>query len=293
MPAEAAHRFMPPVSPHRCTSMDDPGLSERFAALGAWMDEARSASMAWYHQPLDVQTKADGSPVTQADRAVEHLLRDRIHAAFPSDGLLGEEHGAEPGSNGWRWIIDPIDGTASFMRGIPLWGTLVALEFTEPGLQPRVVAGIADYPALDERIEAPSTTIAWWTRRGTRDRCHVAPARALADALVCTTGTEYFRQAGRLEAWERLGRRCRALRGWSDCSALLLLCTGRVDAVVEPVMHPWDIGPFAAALPASGASWTDLDGNPYLLAESLVASSSAPLQRALLGALGGDQERCY
>jgi histidinol phosphatase-like enzyme (inositol monophosphatase family) len=273
---------MPSAELHRCNGMDALGLTERFAALAAWIDEARLASMTWYHQPLEVQTKSDGSPVTQADRAVEHLLREQIHATFGDDAILGEEHGAEPGSSRWRWIIDPIDGTASFMRGIPLWGTLVALEFTEPGEQPRIVAGIADYPALEERIESPSASEAWWIRRAHRIRCHVAPARPLAESVICTTGTEYFRQSNRMSTWQRLGQQCRSLRGWSDCSALLLLCTGRIDGVVEPVMHPWDIGPFAAILPAAGAAWAALGATDGVPGGSLAAASSQGLLSQLL-----------
>jgi fructose-1,6-bisphosphatase/inositol monophosphatase family enzyme len=110
----------------------------------------------------------------------------------------------------------------------------------------------------------------------------VAPARALADALICTTGTEYFQQSNRMSTWQRLGQQCRSLRGWSDCSALLLLCTGRIDGVVEPVMHPWDIGPFAAILPAAGAAWAALDDTDGAPGGSLAAASSQGLLTQIL-----------
>lgn len=273
---------MPIPTVHRCTVMRDDGLQARFDHLAQWLDELRQTSLHWAGQPLRVDTKSDGSPVTQADRAVEAALRDRIRMRYPKDAILGEEHGDEAGSSNWRWIIDPIDGTASFIRGLPLWGTLVGLEQRHRGGAPQVVAGIADYPALDERIEASSLEAAWWIRAGERQRCHVAPARPLQEAIVCTTGTEYFRRADRMRMWSRLGQASGSLRGWSDCTALLLLCTGRIDAAVEPVMHPWDIGPFGAILPASGAAWASLDGTQTHLDGSLAAASNPELLTQIL-----------
>ncbi len=262
--------------------MRDDGLQARFDHLAQWLDELRQTSLHWAGQPLRVDTKSDGSPVTQADRAIEAALRDRIRMHHPNDAILGEEHGDEAGSSAWRWIIDPIAGTASFVRGIPLWGTLVGLEQRPPGGAPQVVAGIADFPALDERIEAQSHHEAWWTRAQQRQRCRVAAPRPLHTATVCTTGTEYFRRTDRMRLWTRLGEQSGSLRGWGDCSALLLFCTGRVDAVVEPVMHPWDIGPFAAILPACGAAWTSLAGDRAHLSGSLLAATSTDLLAQLL-----------
>lgn len=262
--------------------MHDDGLQARFDHLVRWLDELRSISLHWARQPLQVDTKSDGSPVTQADRAIESALRSKIRMHHPHDAILGEEHGDEPGSSNWRWIIDPIDGTASFIRGIPLWGTLVGLEHRTERGEPVMVAGVADYPALGERIEASSPDAAWWTRADQRQRCRVAPPRPLHAATICTTSTEYFRSSNRLDLWSRLGRAAGSLRGWSDCSALLLLCTGRVDAVVEPVMHPWDIGPFAAILPACGAEWTSLAGERTHLSGSLMAATSTDLLAQLL-----------
>ncbi len=262
--------------------MHDDGLKARFDHLAQWLDELRAVSLHWAGQVLDVDTKSDGSPVTQADRAIESALRQKIRLHHPSDAILGEEHGDEAGSSGWRWIIDPIDGTASFIRGLPLWGTLVGLEQRTEGGEPIVVAGIADLPALDERIEALSHDEAWWTRGGLRQRCRVASPRPLHRATVCTTGTEYFQRTDRMRWWTRLGEQSGSLHGWSDCSALLLLCTGRVDAVVEPVMHPWDIGPFAAILPACGAAWTSLAGERTHFGGSLLAATSTDLLAQLL-----------
>jgi histidinol-phosphatase len=260
-------------------------VSIRMEALGSWIKDTRTLAMAHFRKGVSVESKTDGSPVTEADRAIEQLLAESIHASFPEDALLGEEHGARPGTSAWRWLLDPIDGTASFIRGIPLWGTLVALEHCDDAGQRIVVAGIADFPALDERLVAPSTEEAWWISPTGTVRCRTSSCTDLRQALVCTTSTEYFQRAGCLGAWVRLGHAAGSVRGWSDCSSLLLLATGRVDAVVDPVMHPWDIGPFAAILPASGASWSSLDGATHHLAGSLVTAATPALQRALLEAL--------
>jgi fructose-1,6-bisphosphatase/inositol monophosphatase family enzyme len=110
-----------------------------------------------------VELKADDTPVTAADRACETLIRRMIAADFPHDGLMGEEHGTQPGTSGFRWVIDPIDGTVSFARGVPLYGVLIAIEhLTHDG--PRVVAGVCELPALGERVWAASNRGAWWER---------------------------------------------------------------------------------------------------------------------------------
>jgi len=258
-------------------------------ALARWLDATRPIGMKHFKTALAVESKLGGSPVTVADRAIERSLADSIRSAFPDDGILGEEHGEHRGSSPWRWLLDPIDGTASFVRGMPLWGTLVGLEHHDASGVRSVVAGIADFPALDERLVAPSMEEAWWISPSGTVRCRTSTCTDLRQALVCTTSTEYFRRAGCLDAWGRLGLAAGSVRGWTDCSALLLLATGRIDAVVDPVMHPWDIGPFAAILPAAGACWSTLDGRTHHLAGSMVAAATPPLHGAILAALQAPQ----
>jgi len=258
-------------------------------ALARWLDAARPVGLRHFRAALTVECKDDGSPVTVADRAIERTLADSIRSAFPEDGLLGEEHGEHHGSNPWRWLLDPIDGTASFIRGMPLWGTLVGLEYRDAAGERTVVAGIADFPALGERLTAPSTREAWWSSPAGVVPCRTTACADLRTASVSTTSTEYFRRAGCMEAWARLGAASGSLRGWSDCVGLLLLATGRSDAVVDPVMHPWDVGPFAAILPAAGARWSGLDGRVHHLAGSLVASATPNLHMAILDALGSTE----
>lgn len=252
------------------------------SALARWLDAARPIGLTHFRSTLAIESKDDGSPVTIADRAIESNLAQSIRTEFPEDGILGEEYGEHQGSSPWRWLLDPIDGTASFVRGMPLWGTLVGLEYRDAAGERSVVAGIADYPALDERLVAPSTRKAWWSSPAGRVPCRTSGCTDLRAASVSTTSTEYFRRAGRLRTWIRLGEACGELRGWSDCTALLLLATGRLDAVVEPVMHPWDVGPFAAILPAAGATWSAFDGRMHHSAGSVVTAATAELHRDLL-----------
>ncbi len=216
---------------------------------------------------LVVETKSDDSPVTMADREIESYLRETILAAFPNDALLGEEHGEVVGSSGWRWILDPIDGTVSFAAGVPLFGTLIALEHCGDGA-PTIEAGICSFPALSEQLWAVRGGGAWWDRT-THDVAHrtrtVARARAcsqLKDALVVTTGLEYFESSNTTDSLVRVAQACRKIRGWSDCYGHALVATGRVDATIDPVMRPWDSGPFPVILTEAGGVFTDWSGKP-------------------------------
>lgn len=207
-------------------------------------------------------SKADGSPVTEADLACERLIRDAIRREFPQDAQLGEEFGAQEGTSGYRWIIDPIDGTVSFAAGVPMFGTLLAVEAVH-GDAPGCVAGICELPALRERVWASTGGGTWWERDGQPPlRTQVRRGAALEDALVVTTGWEYFRRAGAEAALSLLAARAGRIRGWTDCYGLALLCTGRCDAVVEPQMMPWDSAPFEVMVREADGVITDWPGNP-------------------------------
>ncbi len=201
---------------------------------------------------FEVEAKDDGSIVTAIDRDAEQQLRSALLAAFPDDAFLGEESGETPGVSGWRWIVDPVDGTASLARGVPLFGTLVGLE--QDGTP---VAGVAALPGLGECVWAGEGLGAWHSiDDGPPVAAAVSAATTLGDALVCTTSFDYFRDAGASDAHDRLVRAVGSMRGWSDASAMLLLVTGRVDAVVEPVLRPWDIVPWRTILKAAGGRFT-------------------------------------
>lgn len=204
-----------------------------------------------------VDLKRDGSEVTTADRNAEERLRKLIGEAFPGDGVLGEEFGESPSATGWRWILDPIDGTASFVHGVPLFGTLVACEF-----EGRTLAGVIHMPALGETVYASEGCGAWHVPRlhGPPSRAAVSRVMSLDRAMACTTSFDYFRHAGVEDALAAVHQGFGSTRGWSDCYAHVLCATGRIDAVVEPVLHPWDIAPMQVIYPEAGGRATDWRG---------------------------------
>lgn len=219
---------------------------------------------AFERQSFGVRDKPDGSPLTDADLACERLIRDAIAGAFPGDSIIGEEFGTDSGRGNFRWIIDPIDGTVSFASGVPLFGTLIAIE-SLAGEAPEVIAGVCEMSALRERVWGARGQGAWW-QRACREpvRARVRSPLPLRDALVVTTGWEYFHRAGCPAALELLARRAGRLRGWTDCYGMMLAITGRCDATVEPMMMPWDAGPFGLLMREAGGTYSDWTGEPSL-----------------------------
>ena len=227
---------------------------------------------------LTTDTKADGTIVTEADRAAETHGRDIIAHEFATDGLLGEEHGETPGTTGWRWVLDPIDGTVSFARGVPLYGVLVGLEYDETP-----VGGVIHLPAMRETVWGGRGQGAWHQRADTAPTAaRVSTVDRLADAMVCTTSYDYFRDAGCAPLHDRLCRASGSTRGWSDCSAHVLLATGRIDAVVEPLLSRWDISAVIAVIEAAGGRCTDFDGMDDPACTAAIVSNGR-LHEELLG----------
>lgn len=249
--------------------MDDshpnPELAPRIALMRDAASRAGQVALeAFKLQRFAVHGKPDGSPLTDADLACERLIRDAIAHRFPGDAVVGEELGSEAGTTGYRWVIDPIDGTVSFASGVPLFGTLIAVESLD-GNRPEVVAGVCEMPAVGERVWGVKGHGAWWEREGREpERARVRDPVPLKDALVVTTGWEYFARAGCSAALDLLAKRSGRLRGWTDCYGMLLTVTGRCDAAVEPMMMPWDAGPFGLLMGESGGAYSDWTGQTDL-----------------------------
>tara|TARA_B100001059_G_scaffold236532_1_gene287578 strand:+ start:5066 stop:5896 length:831 start_codon:yes stop_codon:yes gene_type:complete len=235
------------------------GLEQRLDAAHDIVDAA-SAILRHYFtdRSWSVEDKSDGSPVTTADRETEASIRAAIEKLFPGDGLIGEEYGADQaqGTTGYRWVIDPIDGTIAFVHGVPLFGTLIGIEH-----QGQALAGLMEFPIIHERAWAMRGHGAWY-RAGDAPpiRTRVSGTETLSDSMVCTTSFDYFREHAYPEAYVALGHACRRTRGWNDCYSELLLCTGRVDAVVEPELKRWDIGAIIPILQEAGGRFTDWAG---------------------------------
>jgi histidinol phosphatase-like enzyme (inositol monophosphatase family) len=240
--------------------MTTPPLAE---SVDFAMQAARRAGeiiLPYFQGGVAVETKGDGSPVTLADRGAEQELRRLIRERFPDDGVLGEEFGELPGTSGRRWILDPIDGTKAFVRGVPLFGVLIGMEQDgEP------VLGVVYMPALDEWVYAARGQGCWWLPSGRKPgapprRARVSSVPALGEALLLVNSYEYFAKGNRVAAHDLLLRAARHQRGWGDCYGHILVATGRAEVCVDPIMSPWDNAPLLPILQEAGGTFTDWQG---------------------------------
>ncbi|HEX6059798.1 MAG TPA: histidinol-phosphatase [Gemmatimonadaceae bacterium] len=231
---------------------------------------------------LGVETKADGSPVTAADRTAEQRAREWIEARFPEDGILGEEFGATREGARRRWILDPIDGTKSFVRGVPLWGTLVAVAEEET-----VLAGVAYFPAAGELVAAAPGEGCWWNDH----RCAVSRVSALERATVLTTDERFATRAAFREPWRRLASRAAVARSWGDCYGYLLVATGRAEVMVDEIMSPWDAAAVMPIVEEAGGVFTDFAGRRTAFGGSAIATNAtlADAAREVMRAAGAGE----
>ena len=238
---------------------------------------AGDAALRHFRGSLTVETKSDGSPVTAADREAERAVRDWVERKFPQDGVLGEEFGEDRPGAVRRWIIDPIDGTRSFVHGVPLWGSLIA--FCEGN---EVLAGAAYYPAVGEMLVAAPGQGAWWNGA----RCAVSTVSEMDCATVCTTDERFEAHPPRREGWESLADHAQMSRSWGDCYGYLLVATGRAEAMVDPVLSPWDAAALLPVIEEAGGRFTDWHGKRTAFGGSAVATNAALADRVreLLGA---------
>lgn len=210
----------------------------------------RQVSRRWFRHTLQVDTKADESPVTIADREVEAALRRHIAERFPEHGILGEELGRSHVDAEYVWSLDPIDGTRSFITGHPLWGTLIALLH-----RGTPVLGVIDMPVLDERWIG----IAGEPTRLNGARCHTSDRRRLADASLYSTSPDLFRDLESV-AFERLSRAVHMRRFGGDCYSYALLASGHVDLVLETDLQPYDYLALTPVIEGAGGTITDWSG---------------------------------
>ena len=204
-----------------------------------------------YRTGTAVDWKDDGSPVTAADRSAEEAVRAWIQERFPADGILGEEFGEQPGTSGRCWLVDPVDGTRAFVRGVPLWGSLVAVVEGE-----RVIAGAASFPAVGETVTAATGCGAWWN--GTR--ASVSDVADIGAATILVTDDRRIGPPISRDAWQALARRAADSRGWGDCFGYLLVATGRAEMMLDPIVNPWDVACFLPIIEEAGGVFTDLNG---------------------------------
>ena len=220
---------------------------------------------------LVVETKPDRSPVTEADRAVEQALRKRIGEERPGHGVVGEEFGADqPGST--RWILDPIDGTKNYLRGVPVWATLIGLE-----RDGAVVAGVVSAPALHRR---------WWAARGEGSfvngrRIRVSRVTDLSDAVLSYASLGSWEQHGLGEQFLTLARACWRTRAFGDFWSHMLVAEGAADLAVEPEVNLWDLAAPQVIVEEAGGRFTDLGGTPTPAGGSVVSTNGLLHDRVL------------
>ncbi|MBI5168788.1 MAG: histidinol phosphate phosphatase [Candidatus Eisenbacteria bacterium] len=250
---------------------------------------------ASYARPgIAVDTKGDGSPVTIADREAERFARAWIAERFPHDAIVGEEFGVTPARGGAaieasalsargaggaarQWILDPIDGTKSFVRGVPLWGTLIAVMEG-----PDVIAGAAAFPATHELVAAARGEGAWWNGA----RCAVSSVGSLAEATVLSTGTAFEPGDPRRARWDALGDRAGIVRTWGDCFGYLMVATGRAEVMMDPRLNVWDAASVQVIVEEAGGTFMDWNGvrTPEGLGGIAVnAALAAEVRAALVG----------
>jgi len=250
-------------------AIDQETLDTAVALLRA----AGERTLRWFRAvDLEVERKADGTPVTAADRDAERYLRERLADAFPGDAVLGEEEAPTEGTTGRRWILDPIDGTKAFTCGVPLYSNLLALE-DEHG----IAVGVINLPALGEAV---------WAGRGLgcfseRGAARVSEHASLDGAYVVSSSLTHWPDG----SVARLDAAGAVLRTWGDGYGYALVATGRAAAMVDPIVEPYDIGPMPVILTEAGGRFTDLRGHEGIAGGSGVGSNGL-VHDALLATLG-------
>ncbi|MBK34102.1 MAG: histidinol-phosphatase [Gemmatimonadetes bacterium] len=243
--------------------MSEPTLQEllEFATHAAW--EAGRITLSHFQTGVEVETKADSSPVTVADRSAELRLREMIKGRYPDDGIVGEEHGDKEGTTGRKWIVDPIDGTKAFVAGVPLYGTLVGVE-----IDGEIEVGVINLPAVNEIVAAATGLGCWWNGRRTR----VSEVDRIEDALVIVTEHKSF-EKHKPGVADELFDRARLVRGWGDCYGYAMVATGRADVVLDPVMAVWDCAALAPVIEEAGGTFTTWSGEETIWGEEAVATN--------------------
>lgn len=264
----------------------EPAVAARLEAALLATRLAAAETLRWFGRAgLVVDVKTDDSPVTQADRAAEAVLRGELLGRFPDDAFLGEETGATPGTSGYEWIVDPIDGTKSFIRGVPLYATLVGCR-----REGRGVLGVIAIPALDETVYAARGGGAWHVcGAAAAVAARVSTRASLREALLCSSDfTSFARWSGGADAGtaarDRLEAACGVVRTWGDGYGYLLVATGRGDVMVDPQMNAWDAAAVETVVSEAGGRFTDWAGRDRIDSGDGVATNGL-LHDAVLACL--------
>ena len=246
-----------------------PVASELRALLDFAVELAHDAGNITYRHfkgSFVAERKTDNSFVTVADRETEKYLRASIEKTFPDDAILGEEEGEKPGKSNRRWILDPVDGTYSFVHGVPLYGVLIGLE-----VDGEAMLGVVSLPALDELIYAARGIGCFWNDVPAR----VSATESLDDALLLATDFGTCEQYGFGRATEILQRQVNARRTWGDAYGHVLVATGRADIMLDPIMNVWDCAALLPILEEAGGTFTDWKGQKTIRGGNAISTNGA------------------
>lgn len=243
--------------------MDNLSTLLEFATESCYL--AGQLSLGYFRRNIKPERKNDNSPVTIADKEAEQLMRQRIAHYYPEHGILGEEFGMT-GTAETRWIIDPIDGTKGFMRGVPLYGVLMALEHRS-----EILVGVAYFPALGEMVSAAKGQGAFLNGR----RVFVSQEDSIENAFISTTDFNNLKKYHKLDAFNRLAQGTYYRAGWGDAYGHALVATGRLEIMCDPIMSPWDSAPFGVIMPEAGGYSGTWAGDATVHGKDLVSCNAA------------------
>lgn len=236
-------------------------LQSRLAEARDIAKRAGETALGSYLDPtLKVEMKLDKTIVTATDREIEAQLRASIAKRFPEDAIIGEEGVDVAGDSGFRWILDPIDGTQSFASGNPLFGTLIGITYRD-----EPVIGVCEMPAVSETFYALKGSGAWWRGAGMKEFVRATCSTrvtSLKESFFITTSHSGFRRAGRRDLFNRLLDETKKFRGWGSCYGHMMVASGRADLVVEPDLKVWDCAALYPIVTEAGGRFFDLEGRP-------------------------------
>jgi histidinol-phosphatase len=244
--------------------------------------EAGAITTRYFKQSGIAERKADNSFVTIADREAERHIRARIEQAFPDDAIVGEEEGEKPGASGRRWIVDPIDGTYSFVHGVPLYAVLLGVEI---GDEP--VIGVVNLPELQELVSAAKGSGCFLNDR----RVKVSGTRSLDESLLLCTDFGSCEKYGFGQARAELERRVEMRRTWGDAYGHVLVATGRADIMLDPVMNVWDCAALAPIVEEAGGTFTDWRGERTIRGGNAISTNGVLFDKVMAVVKEGERAR--
>jgi myo-inositol-1(or 4)-monophosphatase len=267
----------------------DPTNAELLEFAVSTAEAAGTAILPHFRAALDVENKAGANgydPVTVADQAAEAVIRAEIARVYPDHGIRGEEHGIQRGASRFTWVIDPIDGTRSFILGQMHWATLIAVN---DGAD--VVAGVAHQPYVGESFLATAGGGAEWRRGGDRRSLRTRRCRSVADAVVACTDPKMFREAGERAAFDRVANKARLTRWGGDCYAYCLLAMGLIDIVIEASLYAYDVQALMPIVTEAGGTITTWTGESAAEGGYVVACGDPTLHPNVLALLADSPSR--